>query len=361
MTGYDVDDAASRHVPVLLERCLELLAPALAEPGAVLVDATLGMGGHTEGILTRFPGARVVGIDRDTQALALAGRRLEPFGDRFTGVHAVYDEIPDVLERLGTGAVQAVLMDLGVSSLQLDETERGFSYSHDAPLDMRMDPTSGRTAADVLNTYDEAALVRVLREYGEERFAQRIARRIIARRAERPLARTSELVEIVRAGVPAAARTTGGNPAKRTFQALRIEVNDELGALERAVPAAIESLAIGGRIVVEAYQSLEDRLVKRVLAAGSTSSAPPGLPVVPTTHEPYLRLLTRGAEEADAAELARNPRSASVRLRAAVRLRPTPEHLRRPETRPPTRRSRTRPMNVPDSPDTPEPDPRRTA
>lgn len=324
------DDAATRHTPVLLRRCLDLLGPALAEPGAVLVDATLGMGGHTEGVLRELPHVRVVGIDRDPQALALASRRLAPFGERFTPVHAVYDEILDVLDRLDLPHVQGVLMDLGVSSLQLDEAERGFAYAQDAPLDMRMDPTTGPTAADVLNTYDEREIARVLREYGEERFAARIARGVVRRRAQQPLARTSELVDIVRAGVPAATRRTGGHPAKRTFQALRIEVNGELAALERALPAAVEALAVGGRIVVESYQSLEDRLVKRALAAGATSSAPPDLPVEPATHAPYLRLLTRGAEEADDVELATNPRSQSVRLRAAERLRPTPDHLRTP-------------------------------
>ncbi|WP_309134789.1 16S rRNA (cytosine(1402)-N(4))-methyltransferase RsmH [Cellulomonas sp.] len=321
-------DPAARHTPVLLQRCLDLLGPAIEGTGAVLVDATLGMGGHTEGVLRAFPGVRVVGIDRDPQALELAGRRLATFGDRFTGVHAVYDEIPDVLDRLGLPSVQGVLMDLGVSSLQLDEVERGFAYSHDAPLDMRMDPTRGATAAEVLNTYDERALARVLHVYGEERFAARIARAVVRRREQAPLTRTGELVDIVRASIPAATRKTGGHPAKRTFQALRIEVNGELAALERALPAAIEALAVGGRIVVESYQSLEDRLVKRALAAGATSSAPPDLPVEPATHAPYLRLLTRGAEEADAEELARNPRAQSVRLRAAERVRPTPDHLR---------------------------------
>jgi 16S rRNA (cytosine1402-N4)-methyltransferase len=321
-------DPASRHTPVLLQRCLDLLAPALAEPGSVLVDATLGMGGHTEGVLAAMPHVRVVGIDRDPEALRLASGRLERFGDRFTPVHAVYDEIPDVLDELGLPGVQGVLMDLGVSSLQLDEAERGFSYAQDAPLDMRMDPTRGLTAAEVLNTYSEADLTRVLREYGEERFAGRIARRIVQAREKAPVERSGELVDLVRAGIPAAARQTGGNPAKRTFQALRIEVNDELAVLAGAVPAAVESLVVGGRIVVEAYQSLEDRLVKRAFAAGAEISAPPGLPVVPDTHEPYLRLLTRGAEEADEAELARNPRSQSVRLRAAERVRATPEHLR---------------------------------
>ena len=321
-------DAAQRHVPVLLRRCLDLLAPALTADDAVMVDSTLGMGGHSEGVLREFPHVRVVGLDRDPQALDLAGRRLAPFGDRFTAVHAVYDEIGEVLSRLGIPAVQGVLMDLGVSSLQLDEPERGFSYAQDAPLDMRMDPTVGPSARDVLNTYDERDLTRVLRVYGEERFAQRIARAIVAARAAAPLERTGELVEIVRAAVPAATRQTGGHPAKRTFQALRIEVNRELEVLERALPASVEALAVGGRIVVEAYHSLEDRLVKQTFAAGATSSAPPDLPVVPQTHAPYLRLVTHGAEKADEQEVARNPRSQSVRLRAAERLRPTPEHLR---------------------------------
>ncbi|WP_315095802.1 16S rRNA (cytosine(1402)-N(4))-methyltransferase RsmH [uncultured Cellulomonas sp.] len=327
MTEHTPDDAASRHTPVLLQRCLDLLAPAFEVDGPVMVDSTLGMGGHTAGVLEAFPHVRVVGIDRDTQALELAGRRLAQFGDRFTGVHAVYDEIDDVLDSLGIPSVQGVLMDLGVSSLQLDERERGFSYSADAPLDMRMDATTGQTAADVLNTYDERELARILRVYGEERFAPRIARAIVAQRARRPLERTGELVSIVRANIPAATRKTGGNPAKRTFQALRIEVNGEIEVLERALPRSIEALAVGGRIVVESYHSLEDRAVKRALAVGATSSAPPDLPVEPETHAPFLRLVTRGAEEADEAELAHNPRSQSVRLRAAERIRPTPDHL----------------------------------
>jgi 16S rRNA (cytosine1402-N4)-methyltransferase len=321
-------DTADRHTPVMLARCIELLTPVLQAPGAVLVDSTLGMGGHTEAVLRAFPQVRVVGLDRDRQALELAGRRLAGFGDRFTAVHAVYDEIGDVVRaRLGLGAVQAVLMDLGVSSLQLDEVDRGFSYAQDAPLDMRMDRTTGPTAADVLNTYPELDLVRILRAYGEERFAQRIAHNIVAFRARTPLTRTAELVQILRASIPAATRKTGGHPGKRTFQALRIEVNGELETLERALPASIEVLAVGGRIVVEAYHSLEDRLVKRAFAAGASSSAPLGLPVEPETHKPYLRLITRGAEEAPELERATNPRSQSVRLRAAERLRPTPAHL----------------------------------
>lgn len=321
-------DAASLHVPVLAERCVELLAPALEAPGAVLVDATLGMGGHSELALRRFPQLTVVGIDRDPSAIELASARLAPFAGRFVAVRTTYDHIDDVAAEHGTdGTVAGVLMDLGVSSLQLDDAGRGFAYAQDAPLDMRMDPTTGTSAAELLAEADEAELRRILRVYGEEKFAGRIAAAIVRRRATAPLTRTGELVEIVRENIPAAARRTGGNPAKRTFQALRIAVNGELEVLERALPRAVEALAVGGRIVVEAYHSLEDRLVKTELARGATSSAPPDMPVEPETHKPYLRLLTRGAEEADAAEIERNPRAKSVRLRAAERLRPTPDHL----------------------------------
>ncbi len=313
-------DTASRHVPVLLDRCLALLAPAVSAPGAVLVDATLGLGGHAEAALRAFPDLRLVGLDRDPQALELAGRRLESVpgsAGRTTLVHAVYDRLPEVLARHGLGLVQGVLFDLGVSSLQLDEAGRGFSYAQDAPLDMRMDPTTGPTAADIVNTYPAQELARVLREYGEERFARRIADRVVRERAREPFARTGRLADLVRQAVPAATRRTGGNPAKRTFQALRIEVNGELAALERALPAALAALAVGGRIVVMSYQSLEDRLVKRALAAGATSAAPPDLPIVPESMQPRLRLLTRGAETATPEEVAANPRAASVRLRAA--------------------------------------------
>jgi len=316
-----VDDARDRHVPVLRDRCVALLAPALAADGAVVVDGTLGMGGHSEALLLACPGVVLIGIDRDPQALDLAGRRLAPFGDRVRLVHAVYDDLPQVLARQGLDGVQGVLLDLGVSSLQLDETERGFSYSVDAPLDMRMDNTVGDTAADVLNSYPVGALTRILREYGEERFAKRIAEAVVRERAVRPFDTSARLVDLVRACVPAATRRTGGNPAKRTFQALRIEVNAELSVLERTVPAAIDALAVGGRIVVLAYHSLEDKIVKRELVAGAASTAPPGLPVELPDHAPVLRLLTRGAETASEAEMASNPRAASVRLRAAERIR----------------------------------------
>jgi 16S rRNA (cytosine1402-N4)-methyltransferase len=310
-----------RHVPVLLARTLELLAPAVDRPGAVVVDATLGMGGHSAALLEQFATLRLVGLDRDPQALELAGERLAPFADRTTLVHAVYDELAEVLERVGVERVQGVLFDLGVSSLQLDEPERGFAYAQDAPLDMRMDQTRGATAADVVNTYEPARLARVLQEYGEERFARRIAAAVARERHREPFTGTARLAEVVRSSIPAATRRTGGHPAKRTFQALRIEVNGELSALERALPAAVDALAVAGRVVVLSYHSLEDRLVKRTLVAGATDTAPHGLPVLLPEHEPVLRLLTRGAEEPTPAEVTANPRAASARLRAAERVR----------------------------------------
>jgi 16S rRNA (cytosine1402-N4)-methyltransferase len=312
------------HVPVLLDRVVALLAPCLKSDGAVLVDATLGLGGHTEAVLTRCELARVVGIDRDADALAMAGERLAGFGDRFTGVHAVYDELPDVLDDLGLDAVDAVLFDLGVSSMQLDVRERGFAYAEDAPLDMRMDGSTGPTAADVLNSYSAKELARVLRVYGEERFANKIAAAVVRQREQAPFATSARLVELLYAEIPAPARRTGGHPAKRTFQALRMEVNDELAVLRRAIPAAIDAISVGGRVVVESYHSLEDRLVKRAFTAASASNVPDDLPFVPAGQEPTLRLVTRGAEQANAAEIDANPRAASVRLRAIERVSEEP-------------------------------------
>ncbi len=317
---------SDRHVPVLKDRCINLLAPAFelaisAGKTPVVVDATLGMGGHSEAMLQRFPGLHLIGIDRDTEALTLAGDRLAPFADRTDLVHAVYDEIADVIADLGFTEVHGVLMDLGVSSLQLDERERGFAYSYDAPLDMRMDTSRGQTAADVVNNYSEADLLRVIRKWGEEKFAGRIASRIVAARAEHPFATTGELVEQIRQVVPAAAARTGGHPAKRTFQALRIEVNEELDVLERAVPAAVDSLALHGRCVVMSYHSLEDKIVKSVFAAGSKSSAPLGFPVELEEHKALLKTLTKGTEVPTDAEIAENPRAASARLRAVERIR----------------------------------------
>jgi len=308
------------HVPVLLERCVGLLAPALTRPEDVVVDCTLGMGGHAEALLSRTP-ARLVGLDRDPEALRRSGERLAPFGARVTLVHAVYDELPGVLDSLGLSSVQGILFDLGVSSLQLDEVDRGFAYAQDAPLDMRMDPTTGVSAAEVVNGYDGKALAKVLKEYGDERFASRIADAIVRERSREPFTRTARLAELVRQSIPAATRRTGGHPAKRTFQALRIEVNDELGVLRRAIPAALDALAVGGRIVVMSYQSLEDKIVKAELVARSTSDVPLDLPFVPAGSQPELRLLVRGSAKAPAEEIAANPRAQSVRLRAAEKSR----------------------------------------
>ena len=310
-----------RHVPVLLDRVVALVAPALARPGAVMVDATLGLGGHTEAVLQRCPEARVIGIDRDTHALDRSRERLAPFGERVTLVHAVYDEIADVLHELGLAQVDGVLFDLGVSSMQLDMRERGFAYAEDAPLDMRMNDTDGPTAADVLNTYPAAELARILKEYGEERFARRIAEQVVREREREPFSSSARLVELVRDAIPAPARRTGGHPAKRTFQALRIEVNDELSVLRRALPAAIEAIGVGGRVVVMSYHSLEDRLTKQAFAEVTRSTVPPDLPFVPEGSEPPLRLVTRGSEKATPAEIEQNPRAASVRLRAVERVR----------------------------------------
>jgi len=302
------------HVPVLLDRCVALLAPA-ATPGGVLVDATLGMGGHAEALLERTD-ARLVGIDRDPAALRRAGERLARYGDRVRLVHAVYDALPDVLDG---ERVDGILFDLGVSSLQLDEAGRGFSYAHDAPLDMRMDPTSGLSAADVVNTDSANDLARVLRADGEERVAPRGARAIVA---GRPWTTTAPLADAVREAIPAATRRHGGHPAKRTFQALRIEVNGELAALAAALPAAIAALKVGGRLVVLAYHSLEDRIVKRAFAEGLRGCiCPPDLPICVCGREPQLRLLVHGTEAPTEAEVEANPRAASAKLRAVERVR----------------------------------------
>ncbi|MGN7967198.1 16S rRNA (cytosine(1402)-N(4))-methyltransferase RsmH [Microbacterium sp. 22179] len=305
------------HTPVLLERCVELLAPALQADGAVLVDATLGMGGHAEAFLERFDNIRLIGLDRDTDALRIAGQRLERFADRISLVHTVYDEIG-----LHAQGASGILFDLGVSSLQLDEADRGFAYSKDAPLDMRMDQTKGVTAADVIATYSEGNLRRIFERYGEEKLAGRYARFIIDARQRKPITRSAELVDILQAATPAAAQRAG-HPAKRVFQALRIEVNAELTVLADAIPPAMDALGVGGRIVVMSYQSLEDRLVKQAFAAASASTAPQGLPVELPEHAPRFRVLTKGAELADEAERARNPRAIPVRLRAAEKLRET--------------------------------------
>ncbi|MEO5708286.1 MAG: 16S rRNA (cytosine(1402)-N(4))-methyltransferase RsmH [Nocardioidaceae bacterium] len=311
------------HVPVLLDRVVALVAPALDRTDkerTLLVDATLGLGGHTEAVLERCPRAHVIGVDRDEHAIVLSKERLAPFGERVTFMHAVYDEIGEVLEELGHTSVDGVLFDLGVSSMQLDLRERGFAYSQDAPLDMRMDDSTGPTAADVLNEYPVGELARILHQYGEEKFARRIAQAVVREREKQPFTGSGRLVELLYDSIPIPARRTGGHPAKRTFQALRIEVNDELSVLRRALPAAIEAIGVGGRVVVMSYHSLEDRITKQAFAAATRSDVPPDLPFVPEGHDPALRLVTRGAEKATPEEIEQNPRAASVRLRAVERV-----------------------------------------
>jgi 16S rRNA (cytosine1402-N4)-methyltransferase len=312
---------AEGHRPVMTARVLALLAPALGSPGSILVDATLGRAGHAGALLAAHPGLSVIGVDADDAAIEESGRLLAPYQNRVTLVHAAFDQIPEILARLHQVRVQGILFDLGVSSPQLDDPARGFAYSYNAPLDMRMDRTRPLTAADVLNTYPAARLAQVLRDYGEERFARRIADAVVRERSKAPFATTMRLADIVRESIPAPARRSGGNPAKRTFQALRIEVNGELDTLHRALPMALDALAVGGRIVVLAYHSLEDRAVKRALADRVVDTTPPGLPVPLPGHRPQFRLLTRGGERPSAEELATNPRSSSARLRAAERIR----------------------------------------
>jgi len=311
----------------MLDRCVELLSPALEEPGSVAIDATLGMGGHSEALLAARPHARIVGIDRDADAIALASERLNGAGDRFVAHHATYDDIQGALARLGADRADAILFDLGVSSLQIDEADRGFTYARDAPLDMRMNRDDPVTAAALLATETEEELTRILHVYGEERFARKIARSIVRRRETDPIERSEQLVDLVRACIPAATRTPGSNPAKRTFQALRVAVNSELDVLEAALDAAIDAVRVGGRIVVLSYHSLEDRIVKHAFAAGTEVRVPPGMPVIPDDAQPYLRLLTRGAEKASEAEIEVNPRAKSVRLRAVERTRITPRRV----------------------------------
>ncbi|AZZ81779.1 16S rRNA (cytosine(1402)-N(4))-methyltransferase RsmH [Gordonia alkanivorans] len=309
------------HIPVMGRRIVELLTPALeSEDRRVFLDATLGAGGHSELILNTFPNVHLVGIDRDASALDIARRRLAPHADRISLHQATFHEIADVLDDAGEESIDAALFDLGVSSMQLDQAGRGFAYSVDAPLDMRMNSDDPVTAADVLNTYGHGELARVLSEYGEERFAGKIASAVLREREKEPFTTSARLVELLYATIPAATRRTGGHPAKRTFQALRIEVNHELDVLREALPTALSVLTVGGRVAVMSYQSLEDRIVKREFAARTTSTSPPGLPVELPGTAAEFRLVTRGAERPDDEELSINPRSAPVRVRAVERV-----------------------------------------
>lgn len=327
-------DVTSIHKPVLFDECVQLVTARAAHSARragrdypVIVDCTLGLAGHTSGFLRALDTVRVIGIDRDPEALALATQRVSDagFAERFIPAHAAFDEFSAVLDRAGVQQVDAVFMDLGLSSLQIDETERGFSYSHDAPLDMRMDTTQVLTAQDILATYEYGDLVRIFKEYGEERFSGPIAREIIRmRESGEPVSTSFQLTELVDRTVPKAKRPAG-NPAKRVFQALRIEVNGELTKLADTLPQALRALGPGGRIVVESYHSLEDKCVKKFFARGLTADVPPGLPVIPEDAQPYFRDITHGAMKADEAEIARNSRSASVRLRAVEVTRPVPD------------------------------------
>jgi 16S rRNA (cytosine1402-N4)-methyltransferase len=305
------------HVPVLAGQVRELLA---VQPGETVVDATFGAGGHARALAAELEGrGRLIGIDRDTSA--------RPYFERFerearVPARFLRGDFGVVLPQLADNGVQAdaILLDLGVSSMQIDRPERGFSYAVDAPLDMRMDPSGPVSARDVVNEWDERELASIFRRYGEERFARQIAQAIVRRRRERPFERTGDLVETVKAAIPAPRRFGDGHPAKRVFQALRIAVNEELEALERALPAALRMLRPGGRLAVISFHSLEDRIVKRFLAAQARGCVcPPEFPVCVCGREPTLRLLTRKAVRPSPREIADNPRSASARLRAAVK------------------------------------------
>ncbi len=307
------------HEPVLIQQIAELFAPV---PPGTIIDGTVGGGGHARRLLESLPHLEVLGLDRDEEALEAARNALAPFGSRARLRKARFDRLSDVMRDEGIDNVSGVLLDLGVSSPQLDRPSRGFSYRSDGPLDMRMDRTQQRTAATVVNEYDEAELARVLSEYGDERFATRIAHAIVA---ARPISTTGELAAIVRDAIPAATRRRGGHPARRTFQALRIEVNDELRILPSTLEQAIDVLVPRGRCAVLSYHSGEDRIVKRVFRDAETGgcTCPPGLPCS-CGAVPRVRLLKRGAWKVSAAEVARNPRAESARLRAVEKLDPAP-------------------------------------
>ena len=303
------------------DTCIDLLTPAINKSDIpVVVDATLGLGGHSQALLESNPNLVLIGIDRDLDAIVKAKNRLAKFENRAMVSHAIFDEITDVVNSFGFEKVDGILFDLGVSSMQLDQSDRGFSYSQDAPLDMRMDRSTGITASEIVNTYAPGELVRILRTYGEEKFATRIVENIVKERAKAPLNSTAQLATLVKESIPAATRRTGGNPAKRTFQALRIETNDELGAVNRAIPQALELLKVGGRLVVMSFQSLEDRIVKEIFTQATTSGTPRDLPIDLPEFAAKFALVVRGSVLPSEAEIAANSRAQSVRLRAIERL-----------------------------------------
>lgn len=321
-----MQDITAIHAPVLLQDCVDLVTPALQHKDAIVVDCTLGLAGHATAFLKAAPFATLIGIDRDSEALSLATERMRNEGleNRFIPAHAAFDEIDSVLSAHNIDKIDAAFMDLGLSSLQIDEADRGFSYSHDTALDMRMDTTQSTTAATILATYDARELTKIFREYGEERFASLIARRIVETREDQPLLTSGQLVRLVDDVIPKAHRATG-NPAKRVFQALRIEVNGELDKLQRTLPKIALHLREHGRLVVESYHSLEDTTVKRFMNKGLTVDVPANMPVIPEDAQPFFKSLTRGAMKASKEEIEHNTRSSSVRLRAVELCRPIPE------------------------------------
>lgn len=308
------------HEPVLVQPVVDFLAAALVD-GGVLVDATLGRGGHAARLLEAAPQARLVGIDRDPVALEKSGTNLSVYAERIQLLRADFKDLASVLERLGIASVRGVLLDLGVSSPQLDESQRGFSYRTGGPLDMRMDPSQPLSAHDVVNGYSQSRLERVVRVYGEERFARRIAGAVVK---ARPIDDTARLAEVVKDAIPAATRRTGPHPARRTFQAIRIEVNGELEALESALPQAVDALEPGGRCAVISYHSLEDRIVKRFFNEETKGCVcPPDFPVCRCDAQTRVRVLTRKPVRPPANELSRNPRARAAKLRVAERSDPT--------------------------------------
>ncbi len=307
-----------RHISVLYE---ESIAALRVKENGVYVDGTLGGGGHSYGILASNDSCRLIGIDRDSEAVAAASKRLERFGERFTAVNDNFGNVKKILSDLSIDKIDGALLDIGVSSYQLDNPERGFSYMHDAPLDMRMDNKSGKSARDVVNGYPCEELTRIFYEYGEEKWSKRIAEFICKRRAEKPIETTHELVDVIKAAVPAKARTDGGHPAKRVFQAIRIEVNGELDALKTALTDFTDALKSGGRLAVITFHSLEDRIVKQEFARMSKGcTCPKDFPVCVCGNKPTVKLVTRKPILPDAEECAGNPRSKSAKLRVAEKL-----------------------------------------
>ena len=305
------------HEPVLAGTAVDHLIPAL-EHGGVVVDATLGRAGHATALLKAAPDAELIGIDRDPDALEASNANLAAYAGRVRLVRGDFKDLAAILERLGVTSVRGVLLDLGVSSPQLDEPQRGFSFRNDGPLDMRMDPAQSLSAEDVVNVYPEADLARVISRYGEERFARRVAKAIVR---SRPVSGTRALAEIVKEAIPAATRRTGGHPARRTFQAIRIEVNGELDALEKGLTDALDFSEPGGRVVAISYHSLEDRVVKRIFAEQARGCVcPPDFPVCVCGRTERFRVLTRRPIRPDAEEVARNPRAEAAKLRAVERV-----------------------------------------